>query len=90
MTPATAALPKAHQEKSEAPESRKRSPKPLAGRPDAFGEHGMRCGAVRGEAKNDQSRAELLGFCRSCRPAIEQKIMVLEGERLKQWEESCA
>ena len=32
--------------------------------------------------------AELLGFCRARLQAVEQQVKVLEGEGLKQWEDS--
>ena len=32
--------------------------------------------------------AELLGFCRDRLQAVEQQVKVLEGEGLKQWEDS--
>ena len=83
MTHTNAALPKAYPDKSQAPELPARSPTPLDGGPDALGEHALRCGAARAEAENDQSRAELLGFCRSRRPAIEQQVKVLDGGKVK-------
>lgn len=32
--------------------------------------------------------AELLGFCRTRLQAVEQQVKVLEGEGMKQWEDS--
>lgn len=32
--------------------------------------------------------AELLGFCRARLQAVEQQVKVLEGEGMKQWEDS--
>lgn len=82
----TAALRKAHQEQPQAAQTPRRLSPLLDGRPDALSDRALR--GAQGQAENDQSRAELLGFCRSCLPAIEQQVKVLAGEGLKQREES--